>query len=131
MTLMPFCTTGDIEVLWRPLTDSEEPKAQTLINYASQKVRRAVPGIDASIAAGDVDEVDAQMVVVGMVRRVLMSADTGDGVTSTSDAVGGVSQTRNYGNPMGNLYVTREDLRQLGKYSTVRMRSVRMVGGCG
>jgi len=109
----PFATYTDVEAVWRTLTEYEISRAEKLIEYASRKVRREFPGIDARIAAGSLDALDVEMVVVAMVKRAMMNSAL-EGVESQQQTAGPFAQTVRPSNPDGSLYFTKAELASLG-----------------
>lgn len=109
----PFATTEHIEMVWRTLTPEETDRATKLIEYASRILRQRFKDIDDRIAAGTVDPLDAEMVVVAMVKRAMMSGVL-EGVESQSQTAGPFAHTVKPLNPNGNLYLTADELSLLG-----------------
>lgn len=105
----PFATSDDVAARWRPLTSVEQEQADTLVGDASVLLRSRYGDIDARIASGDLDAGAALVVVAGMVRRAMVGAAAGDGVTQSSETVGPFSHSQSYANPMGNLFLTAAD----------------------
>lgn len=106
-----FAKIWDLEARWRPLQASEVQRADVLLSDASAKVRRRFPTVDARITAGDLEAQEVAAVVAGMVRRAM--TQPAEGVLSVSQGAGPFSQTQQYANPNGNLYLTAEDVRTL------------------
>lgn len=124
-----YATVEDLAAFWRPLSVAEETRAATLLRYASQRIRLRVSGIDESITAGTVDPADAELVVLSMVKRAMLSTDY-EGITQESQASGPFSHGATYANPMGNLYITDDEVRDLGgNPSSGRAKNVRLLGG--
>jgi hypothetical protein len=124
-----FATVDDIEASWRPLSSDELDRAEKLLVYASQRIRNRVPGIDDAIDSGAVDVISVEMVAVAMVKRAMLSSDR-EGVTQTTEGAGPFSQGATYANPLGNLYMTDEEVRELGgNPSAGRARNLRLLGG--
>jgi hypothetical protein len=122
-----YATVPDVEEAWRSLSTEEETRAAKLITYASARMRALVPGLDAALAAGTIEDVSAEAVCVSLVRRTMSAGDAGDGITQTTDAVGQVSMTRSYRNPMGTMYLTDDDYLTLGvRPAGNRARSMRV-----
>lgn len=65
-----------VQVQYRPLADSELAAVTDLLNYASAKLRKRVPSIDARITAGTLDPELAAGAVANAVVRVLRNRDT-------------------------------------------------------
>lgn len=109
----PFATYGDVEEIWRTLTPEEQTRATKLIEYASRKIRRLFVNIDDRIAAGSLDPLDVEMVVVAMVKRAMMNSSL-EGMASQSQTAGPFAQTVKPSNPNGNLYLTKDEIASLG-----------------
>lgn len=110
----PFATWGDVEEVWRTLTADEQTRATKLIAYASRKIRRhrLLVGIDDRIAAGSLDPLDVEMVVVAMVKRAMLNSAL-EGVDSQSQSAGPFAQTVKPSNPNGSLYLTKDEIASL------------------
>lgn len=94
----------DVGDRWRPLLDSEYPKVVALLGDASALIRAEFPGIDDAIAAGDPSADVVAGVVANMVKRTLLQAE--DGISSESESTGPFSHSRQFANPLGNLFLT-------------------------
>lgn len=115
MALTPFATTNDLEARWRSLTPSETTQAATLLGDASTMLRSASPDVDSRLAAvpPTLDAGIPLMIVCSMVKRAMLAAGT-DGVGSTYQTVGPFANQVTYSNPLGNLYLTKAELKMLG-----------------
>jgi len=103
-----LATTEDVEARWRPLTDSERPIAEALLQEAEALVAVAAPGVRER-AAKSVDVATAtRSVLVSMVLRVLKNPDA-----IRQFAVDDYSQTRDQVASSGLLYATPEELAYL------------------
>lgn len=115
----PFATPTDLAARWRPLTEAETARAAVLLADASRMVRRRWRDIDARIASpetapGHLDAEDVEMIVCGMVRRAMLGGvETGAGVTEQAETAGPFSVTRRFNNPLGNLYLSADDVAVL------------------
>ena len=93
----PFATPGDVEAIWRPLSDAEVVNALARIDSASRlvrrKVREATGGtLDDLITAGTLTADDVKDVVVEMVLRTFkLTQYTRQGSVSVDD--GSISNT--------------------------------------
>ncbi|MFC9769278.1 Gp19/Gp15/Gp42 family protein [Rhodococcus jostii] len=101
-----FATIDDLELFWRPLTDPETSRATALLDYAATIITARVADVS---AAGDTV---LQLVSVSMVKRAMIGTDL-DGVSTDQHTAGPFSTSRSYTNPMGNLYLSADDLRLL------------------
>jgi hypothetical protein len=105
----PFASADDVAARWRVLTPAEQELADTLASDASMLIRARYSDVDARVATGSLDEDVLTAVVAGMVRRAMIGAAAGDGVTQSSETVGPFSHSQSYANPMGNLFLTATD----------------------
>lgn len=102
-----FAAYTDLEARWRPLSATEQATATTLLEDASVIIRAEAPGAD------DLDSDITKFVACGMVKRAMIASGT-EGVGQDNLTAGPFSQQRSYANPMGNLYLTKQDKRLLG-----------------
>lgn len=114
-----FATTTDLEQYWRPLSsDAETVRAATLLAYASRRMRVAAKAqgrdLDADLVLGRLDLLDVQMVACSIAQRSMTSGASLPGVTQQQETMGPFSQSMTFANPMGNLYLARDDYLQLG-----------------
>lgn len=109
-----FATHADLAARWRPLSTAEQAQATVLLGDASAIVRAEIPTVDARILAATLDADLVKMVVCGMVKRAMIAADIGDGVSAQQQTAGPFAQSQTFLNPMGNLYLTKQDRRILG-----------------
>jgi hypothetical protein len=110
-----FATAGDLELRWHTLTDTEKTQAETLLADASDKIRSRIP------QASDPTWVQAhastlKRVCCAMVKRAMQQLSSGmpAGVTQSSETTGPFSNSFSWSNPDGNLYLTKEELRDFG-----------------
>lgn len=127
MTVGPV-TVDDLEVRWRPLSDAERERATVLLGDAARRVEARFPTLAARVTAGAVDPLTVVDVVAGMVRRVLMAGGA-ENITQQSQAIGPFSLGQSFGNPMGNLYLTAEEVALLRDPARAAVRSVRLSAG--
>ena len=118
-----FAVVEDLEGRWRPLTPAERARAGVLLGAASRRVRRQFPETDARVASGDLDPLEVVDVVAGMVKRVLMGGDT-ESLTQQSQTAGPFSLSQSFGNPMGDLYFTANDVATLSEGGARRAFSI-------
>lgn len=108
---MAYATVSDIESRWRALSQDEQSRASVLIDDASAMLTALV-----SINEGDTEQEQLlKQVCCSMVIRA-MSATEADtfGVSQTSMTAGPYTQSWNYANPSGDMYITRLEKRLLG-----------------
>jgi hypothetical protein len=127
MALSP-ATVDDLEARWRPLSAGERERATVLLDDAFRRVEARFPTLRDRVAAGTVDPLTVVDVVTGMVRRVLVAGGT-ENITQQSQAIGPFSLGQSFANPMGNLYLTAEDVALLRDPARAGVRSVRLSAG--
>jgi hypothetical protein len=127
MAVVPVIVS-DLEDRWRPLSDAERERASVLLGDASRRVEARFPTLAARVSAGSLDPMTVVDVVTGMVRRVLVAGGT-ENITQQSQAIGPFSLGQSFGNPMGNLYLTAEDVALLRDPARAGVRSVRLSAG--
>lgn len=123
---MAFAEVSDIESRWRELSTTEQTRASVLIDDASAMLT-ALVNVDTD------DEEQAQLlkqVCCSMVIRA-MSATESDafGASQMSMTAGPYTQSWNYANPSGDMYLTKLEKRLLGITSSY-ISSIRPKIGC-
>ena len=104
---LPAATVADLEARWHTLTDTEKSVASTLIGDAVAYLKRITPNYDA------IPTDTIKSIVCAMVKRAMLSRDS-SGISQQSETVGSFSASYTWSNPTGDLYLTREERRQLG-----------------
>lgn len=94
---------------------------------ASRYVRGEVPGIDARIAAGDVDP-DLVADIVCELVETAVNAPGGPGIASIQQGAGPYQETLTFANPRGDLYLTAKHRRLLAAGGQRRAFTVRPRG---
>lgn len=124
-----YATAADLEARWRPLSDVERVRADTLLGDASRRVRRRFPSTDARIASGALDVLEVVDVVAGMVKRVMLVGAEAESVSQQSQSAGPFSLSQTYTNPMGDMYFTANDLALLSEGTARRAFTVDLTPG--
>ena len=104
---MPAVTVADLEARWHTLTDTEKTVASSLIGDAINYIKQLCPNYD------DIPTDTVKRIVCAMVKRAMLSRDS-SGISQQSETVGSFSASYTWSNPTGDLYLTREERRQLG-----------------
>lgn len=116
--MMNFATIDDVFALWRPLTKSEEERAEALLPIVQDSLRTA-----AKHTGRDLDrmvEADANLlsvaksVTVDVLARMLMTSTSSEPMTQISQSAGGYSVSGTYLVPGGGLFIKRSELARLG-----------------
>lgn len=116
-----FAAPSDLEARWHALTDEERQRAEALLDDASAIIRDECPRWASASPA------TLRAIACAMVMRKMTVADDRIGVTGSSQTAVGFSESFNYSNPMGDLYLTSAERRRLG--GGARLVSVTMAGG--
>lgn len=108
---MAFATVSDLMQRWRYLSSEEQNRAEVMLD-------------DAAAILGSLVDVDAEnerqaallkTVSCSMVKRAMASTSDGLlGVTQGTISADVYSQTFNYANPGGDLYITQMERKLLG-----------------
>ncbi len=99
----PYADAGDLAGYWRPLTADEQGRATTLLGWAAQLISE-LPGCD------EFDPLVCAAVSMDMVKRAMIG---GGGVIEIDQGMADMTATRRYANPMGNLYLSSQELGRL------------------
>lgn len=118
-----FAEPSDVAAAWRPLTAAEETVATTRLAEASNKLRVAVPTIDADIIGNPLKTELAKTAVVNAVIRVMSNPDA-----LLSEKIDDYEFRRDSAVSAGLLYIDPRDLDGLvivrrGKYRTIRLKA--------
>jgi hypothetical protein len=122
--MVAFAEHGDLSARWKTLTETEQATATVLLNDASATIRAECAGIDARITAETLDPDLVKATACAMVKRSMLAADQA-GISSQQETVGPFSRGLQFSNPLGDLYLTRQERRRLG-YGGVRAGSAPM-----
>lgn len=128
LTVPPaFATTAQLAARWRPLTPAEETRADVLLIDASQQILdEDTHGVLADLTA---PTLTLQKIVCAMVIRAMASGiESGVPITQESWGAGPFNQQNTFANPLGDLYLTKAERRQLG-FSRQRAGHVDMWAG--
>lgn len=115
---MNYATIADLEKVWRPLSTSEQDKAEALIEEASAKIRLRATKYGKDFDNLVTTDADLALVARGLVCNVVKNAmnvspDT-EAMTQMSIAAGGYSWSGTYTNPGGGVKFTKADWKALG-----------------
>lgn len=118
-----FATTSDLVDRWRDLSVDEISTATALIGDATAKIttlctRSGIDIADKSLTA------NLKAVTCSMVKRAMSTSKDMFGVTQQSQGAGVYSGSVTFSNPMGDLYLTKEEKNLLGLTRT-RIGSIR------
>lgn len=115
-----FATVSDIETLWRPLTESEEERAEALLPLLSDTLRQEAAACGKDLDAEAEEDLTfvsvLKLVTVDIVARVLRQSTDGDPMTQESQSGLGYSWSGTYAIPGGGIAgaIMYKDLKRLG-----------------
>ena len=116
----PFATVNDIETLWRPLSSSEQSRADALLPLVSDELRVLAKNVnkdlDAMAAADEAYQSVLKIVTVDVTVRVLRQSTDGDAMTQESQSALGYSWSGTYAVAGGGIAnaILNNDLKKLG-----------------
>lgn len=120
----PFASSDDLKARWPDLSDTK--LAETLLSDASQLIRDTCPGW------AHAPEATLKAIACAMVKRAMIAGSDNVGLSSTQETTGPFSQTWNFSNPTGDLYLTRAEKQRLGqgrqRAFSISMETGTMVG---
>jgi hypothetical protein len=101
-----YATASELEEYWRPLSVAEEARASVLLGYAATLINEQ-PG------AADFSAATCKHVSLDMAKRAMIG---GSGVSATTQSMADMSARVEHVNPVGNLYLTSQELRRLAGF---------------
>ncbi len=116
----PFATVNDIQILWRPLSASEQTRAEALLPLVSDELRVIARGVevdlDAKAAADEAYASVLKIVTVDVTVRVLRQSTEGEAMTQESQSALGYSWSGTYAVAGGGIAnsILNNDLKKLG-----------------
>ena len=118
-----FATVQDINLLWRPLSESESERAGALLPLISDALRQCAVAVDKDLdemaAASETYASTLKLVTVDVVTRVLRQSTEGDAMSQESQSALGYSWSGTYAVPGGGIAnaIMNNDLKRLGLLS--------------
>lgn len=113
-----FATTEDISLLWRELKESEESRAEALLEIVSDTLRveaeRVNKNLDTMIVESPTLANVVKSVVVDIVARTLLTSTEDEPMTQTSESALGYSWSGSYLVPGGGLFIKNSELERIG-----------------
>lgn len=115
-----FATVEDISTLWRPLTSSEQTRAEALLPLVSDELRVIAKGVGKDLDQMREDDAAYEsmlkIVTVDVVCRILRQSTEGDAMTQESQSALGYSWSGTYAVAGGGIAnsILKNDLRKLG-----------------
>lgn len=113
-----YATVEDLSVFWRPITESEEGRANDLLTLASSRLRVYATAAGFSLDARVREDADykniAKWVTMEAVKRAMSTPVDVPPVDSYSQAAGPYSENYRFTNPSGDLWFKKTELKALG-----------------
>ena len=113
-----WATLEDIEKLWRPLTDTEKPRAEALLPIVESSLITEAREVDKDLHyMAMTDEAYKNVlisVVVDVVARTLMTSTNQEPMTQMAQSAGGYSTSGTFLVPGGGLFIKKSELARLG-----------------
>ena len=115
---MDFATIEDLSLLWRPLQNGEEKRAEALISLVSDSLREEAlkvnKDLDKMIKERPSYASVVRSVVVDVVARTLMTSTNKEPMTQFSESALGYSISGSFLVPGGGLFIKKSELARLG-----------------
>ena len=115
---MEFATTIDLEMLWRPLKESEFIRASNLLKIVSDSLRveadKVGKDLDLMIEEKPALKTVAKSVTVDIVARTLMTSTDQEPMTQMTQSALGYSMQGSFLVPGGGLFIKKSELNRLG-----------------
>lgn len=112
-----WATLEDIEKLWRPLTDTEKPRAEALLPIVESSLaieaRKANKDLGYLAISKEYKNVLIS-VIVDVVARTLMTSTNQEPMTQMTQSAGGYSASGTFLVPGGGLFIKKSELARLG-----------------
>ena len=123
-----YATTDDLAAFWRPLLSTEEDRANSLLAYASSRLRMEAAKADIdldSMVEEDEDYADqVKLTVMEAVKRAMLTPIDVPPVDNYSQAAGPYSENFKFTNPSGDLWFKKAELKALGIMGNQKLGSI-------
>ena len=114
----PYASIEDLEKLWRPLKQSEEPRVVALLDAAAavitNEATKAGKNIRTMCNADPTYPLVLKSVVCDIVARALMTSTDQEPMTQMSESAGGYTTSGTFLVPGGGLFIKKSELARLG-----------------
>lgn len=123
-----YATTDDLAAFWRPLLSTEEDRANSLLAYASSRLRmeaaKADIDLDAMVEEDDDYAAQVKLTVMEAVKRAMLTPIDVPPVDNYSQAAGPYSENFKFTNPSGDLWFKKAELKALGIMGNQKVGSI-------
>lgn len=128
MALTPFATIAQLQTFWKDIADTDEPRAEFLLELASNRLRMIGEDVgvslDDKVAASEAYASTAQWVVMEATKRAMLTPMDMPPVDQFSQTAGPYSENYKYSNPSGDLWFKKSELSSLGLYGRQSLNSI-------
>lgn len=123
-----YATTDDLAAFWRPLLSTEEDRANSLLEFASSRLRmeaaKADIDLDAMVEEDDDYADQVKLTVMEAVKRAMLTPIDVPPVDNYSQAAGPYSENFKFTNPSGDLWFKKAELKALGIMGNQKVGSI-------
>lgn len=116
--MKPFATMKEMAALWRPMSPSEQERAEQLLPVISDSLRyeaaKVGKDLDAMMEQTPILANVVKSVTVDVAARTLMTSTDGEPLSQMSESALGYSVSGTYLVPGGGLFIKKSELARLG-----------------
>jgi len=123
-----YATTDDLAAFWRPLLSTEEDRANSLLAYASSRLRmeaaKADIDLDSMVEEDEDYAAQVKLTVMEAVKRAMLTPIDVPPVDNYSQSAGPYSENFKFTNPSGDLWFKKAELKALGIMGNQKVGSI-------
>lgn len=123
-----FASVAQLEAFWKDLNETEEARAEVLLELASARLREigydVDVDVDANVAARESYAVTIRWVVMEAVKRAMLTPTDTPPVDTFSQTAGPYSENYKFTNPSGDLWFKKSELQALGLHGNQSLSSL-------
>lgn len=123
-----FATNEQLAAFWRTLSDTEQARADVLLDLASNRLRQIADDLgvdlDAKVAASTVFASNVQWVVMEAVKRAMLVPTDTPPVNEMQQTAGPYSENYVFTNPSGDLWFKKAELNAIDLYGNQTLDSI-------
>jgi hypothetical protein len=115
---MDYATVQDVIDLWKPLSESEKEKVESMIPLVCSSLRVEANKVNKDLDVMIQDDEDlanvARSVVIDIISRTIKAEDSNPLLSQESQSALGYTWSGTYANTGGGLSILNKDLKRLG-----------------
>ncbi len=123
-----FATLAQLEAFWKDIATADEPRAEVLLELASDRLREIGYSVDVDVDALAAERssyaTTARWVVMEAVKRAMLTPTDQAPVEQFQQTAGPYSENYKYANPAGDLWFKKSELKSLGLYGSQSLSSL-------